>query len=199
MFQHRSSYLVPFTSFFSEDDGKDPPNPPAKTEKPQFDDAQQKHINDLLAAERKSAEQRTEQRLTDEAAAAKKKADEDRERDEAAKRGEFDKVRSGLEEKVTATESERDTLKTENEAITAYFSAQYTAALKELPEVITAFAPADDASFKEKSEWLTKAQEQAAKVGSDLKPGNRPNPKPGEKQAATKDEMAAQMRPNISI
>jgi hypothetical protein len=199
MYLGYSSFLIPFlTLLLSEDDGKNPPVPPVKPDKPAFDDAQQKHINDLLAAERKNAEERTEQRLKTEADKRDQDAKDQRERDEAAKRGEFDKVRTELEGKVTATETERDTLKTENDALTAYFTAQYATALKDLPEVITAFAPAEDASVTEKSEWLAKAQEQAAKVAGATKPGNGPNPKPGDPQH-TIEQATEQMRGRVSI
>ncbi len=198
MFQHRSSFAVPFVSFFSEDDGKNPPVPPAKPEKPQFDDAQQKHINDLLAAERRDTETKVTQRLKDEADAAETKRQQDAARAAAEAKGEFETVKTSLISERDAAATERDALKDENAAITAYFSAQYAAALQELPEVITAFAPAEDASFAEKSAWLTKAQTQAAKIGSDPKPGNRPNPKPLGGGDAVK-QATEQMRGRISI
>lgn len=171
--------------FFNADDGnpaggggganppETPPTPPAK---PEFDDTQQQFINDLVAKERKAAEEKTALRLKAEAE-AKAQADKDaRERDEAAARGEFDSVRADLESRVTTIEGERDALATEADALRTYFDAQYQAALKDLPDVVTAFKPSDEASFAEKSAWLTKAQEQAAKVAGTQAPGNRPNP-----------------------
>ena len=171
-------------------EGNPPETPPTPPAKPQFDDDQQRHINDLLAKERKTAEERTALRLREEADAKAKADKEQRERDEAAKRGEFDTVRADLESKVTTIEGERDTLATEADALRTYFNSQYEAALKDLPEVVTAFKPGDDASFADKSAWLTKAQEQAAKVATTQAAGNRPNPNPADGKFDLNAEIA---------
>ena len=141
-----------------------------------FSEAQQKELNRLIGKARtegRDAEKQAAQEAADAAAAAAQ-------RDADAAKGNYESAKASLESERDAARTERDDLKTENEAITAYFSTQYAAALKELPEVITAFAPAEDASFAVKSDWLTKAQAQAAKLGGDPKPGNGPNPKPGD-------------------
>ena len=173
--------------FFSADDGtpsgggegSQPETPPKpKPSKPEFSPEQQEVLNDLLARERKAAEERTALRLKEEADAKAKAEQEAREREEATKRGEFDKVRADLETKVSTVEDERDSAVAERDALRTYFEAEYTAAVKDLPDVITAFKPADDAPFAEKSAWLTKAREQAAKVDTSQTPGNRPNPSP---------------------
>lgn len=141
---------------------------------------------------RKSIAADIRRQLQDEQAAEAAKADEKRKQDEAAARGEFDKVRTELEGKVTSAESERNALKGENDLLTEYFNAQFAAALKDFPESIVAFAPAEDASFADKKAWLVKATEQAAKVGGEAKPGNRPNPKPGTgERTVTKEQQAA--------
>ncbi len=144
---------------------------------------------------RKSIAADVRKQLQDEQDAKDAKAKKDAEDKAAVERGEAQKVIDEQAGKLTATESERDTLKAENEAITAYFTAQYDAAIKELPEVITAFAPAEDASFAVKSDWLTKAQAQAAKIDGTTTPGNRPNPKPGD---GTRDLDAAAQQARAS-
>lgn len=167
--------------FFNADPGggagTTPDTPPVDQDKPTFTPEQNEAINNLVAKARKEAEEKTALRIQQEAD-AKAQADKDaRERDEAAKRGEFDKVRGDLEAKVASTEQERDGAVSERDALRTYFEAEYTAAVKDLPDVIAAFKPADDALFAEKSAWLTKAKEQAAKVASSTRtPGNGPNP-----------------------
>lgn len=158
--------------------GNPPETPPEPPKKPEFDDSQQQFINDLLAKERKATEEKTALRIKAEADAAAAAEAEKRKNDEAAARGEFDTVRADLEGKVTSVEGERDALKTEVDALRSYFDAEYDAAVKDLPDVITAFKPSDDAPFAERSAWLTKAKEQAAKVVKGQAPGNHPNPNP---------------------
>lgn len=173
-----------------------PANPvtPPSTEVPAkvtFSPEQQAEIDRLIGKAR--TEGRDAEKTA--AAAAKTAADAEAQRQADIAKGDFDKVKASLESERDVAQTERDALKTENQAITAYFSAQYAAAIKELPEVITAFAPADDASFAEKSTWLTKAQAQAVKIGGDPKPGNRPNPKPGD---GTRDLDAAAQQARAS-
>lgn len=170
------------SQFFNADDGNPgggtPPESPPKEEKVTFSPEQQQYLNNLLAAERKEAEEKTALKIKADADLKAQSEREARERDEAAARGEFDKVRTDLESKVTTIEGERDALAGEAESLRTYFDAQYTAALKDLPDVITAFKPADDASFSVKADWLSKAKEQAVKVGKMQTPGNNPNPSP---------------------
>lgn len=173
--------------FFSPDPGNpgggdgpdDTPPAPPKEEKVTFTPEQQQHLNNLLAAERKDAEEKTALKLKAESDAKAKAEKEQQERDEAEKRGEFDKVRSELEGKVSSTEQERDALASEKDLLQGYFDRQYAAALKELPEAILAFKPADDANVETKTKWLETAQEQASKLAKlQKKPGgNPPNPK----------------------
>lgn len=155
-----------------------------------FDDRQQAKVNALIAAERKDAEAKTAARLK---ADAETKAQRDREeaqrkKDEDA--GEFAKVRTSLEQERDTVTAERDDLKAEHGALTSYFTAQYDAALKDLPDVVKAFAPAEDATFQQKSEWLTKAQDQARKLTKDRSPGFGTVPKPATREPDI-DETAA--------
>lgn len=146
------------------------------------------HIRNEVLAELKADQDKRD---------ADAKAEADRKSAEA--RGEFDAVKQSLESERDTARTERDAATAERDALATYFEAQFKSAIKDLPETIVAFAPAEDASFAEKSAWLTKAQEQAAKLGGTTTPGNGPNPKPGEKQSATHEQMVAQMRPNVSI
>lgn len=139
-----------------------------------------------LSRERREARERArnaEARLA-ELEAKQREADEAKAKEE----GRYKELLEQREADLTATATERDALKGEVEVLTEYFTSQYNAALKELPDVITAFAPDEDAPFAEKSAWLTKAQEQAKKVQADKTPGHLPNPKPSRGQV---DEKAA--------
>lgn len=158
--------------------GENPPiTPPVTPPKPQFDAAQQQAINDMLAKERKATEERMALQASQDRDAAEAAAKAQRDQEDAERKGEYETAKSQLEKRATDAESERDGLKADADALKSYFDTEYTAALKDLPEVVTAFKPADDASFIEKSAWLTKAREQAAKVaGATTKPGNGPNP-----------------------
>lgn len=173
-----------------------PPNAepvtPPKTEDPQkvtFTPEQQKEIDRLMGAARSEGKTKAES----DAAEAKRLADEAADRDRLAKAGEFDKVRASLESERDTLKTDRDGLKTENDALTGYFTAQYDAAIKDLPEIITAFKPADGAGFAEKAAWLATAQEQAKKLngGSPVTkgPGFRPSPSSG---GITNDQAIAE-------
>lgn len=113
-----------------------------------------------------------EKELADLKSAATKAAEQ-----EQAEQGKWKELAEKREAELTSSTSDREGLKATNEALTAYFDGHFTAALKDLPDVIKAFAPAEDASFATKADWLTKAQAQAAKIAKDTaKPGNGPNP-----------------------
>ncbi len=203
MFQHRSSFAVPFTSFFlTEDDGKNPPVPPVKPEKPQFDETQQKHINDLLAAERKNAEERTEQRVRDEQAAKDREAEEKRQRDEQAKRGEFDEIRKELEGKLTAADSEKQTLTQKVEKYEAIAKKQVEALKGDLPGEATEDFPAE-ADPVTQLEWLESRKALIAKLAPATQQNQHPRvpatPKPQGRANPTEQQMADDMRGRISI
>lgn len=153
MFQHRSSYQVPFVSFFSEDDGKNPPVAPVKPEKPAFDDAQQKAINDMLAAERKTAEERTEQRLKDEGTKREQDAKAEADRKAAEDRGAFDEVKQSLtKERDDAKAAETD-LRAKVEKYEALTKTRVDAIKGELPAEATEDFPAD-ADALDQLTWL---------------------------------------------
>ena len=191
--------------FFDPDGGNNPAgsNPPADPTgtpppaqsgtPPNQGDAQvtltQADLDARMAAARKDGKESAERAAREAQAAA----------DAAAKQQQLEAAGEYETAKATLI-SERDALKGENEALSAYFATQYANALKALPEFIVAFAPADDASFAAKSAWLVKAQEQAVKVAEQTGtvPGNRPNPSPGGVGDAVK-QATERMRHTISI
>ena len=150
------------------------PEPDPKPDKIEFTPEQNDWISRKIAYELKSAQEKRD--AADAEARKKAEAEAERKKQEAA--GQFEDVRKSLETERDAAVIDRDSLKATNEALTAYFDTQYTAALKDLPDVIKAFAPAEDAPFATKADWLTKAQEQASKIDTSGTPGNRPNPTP---------------------
>lgn len=160
--------------------GNPPATPPADPPKPEevmFDEKQQKKVNDLIAAARKKAEEDTAAKLIADAEAKKKADDEQRERDEAAKRGDFDKVRTELEGKVTTIEGERDSLKTRVETLEKLASDRLTALLADIPKEIAELGPDESTPIEKRLEWAEKAAK-AAGVTAPKSPGNGPNPPP---------------------
>lgn len=125
--------------------------------------------------DRAKAAEREAQQLRDEIAKRDKDAVEARQK-EAAEQGKWKELAEERESNLATVQQERDGLASEADALRTYFTSEYTAAVKDLPDVIRAFAPADDAPFTEKSAWLTKAKAEAAKVEKLQSPGNRPNP-----------------------
>jgi predicted nucleic acid-binding Zn-ribbon protein len=182
MFRHMFA-LLPFVAFSAFELGdppagdppQDPPagDPPKPKGKPEgITDEVQEWVNGLIAKEARAAEKRG--RDAEKTAAEKAKADAEAELKRKAdeEKGDYEKVRNELI-------AERDQFKTENElilaerdALKADFDARFAAALKNLPEPILAFQPDADASFATKSAWLTKAEEQAAKIAPGTPRGN---------------------------
>ncbi len=175
------------------DPPKDPPGDPPKPDDPPkvtFSDEQQRELNRLIAREtRKAAE--TEKAAAEAAQeATRKQAETEADRKKQEDAGEFEKVRTGIEQERDTFKGERDTLKGEHDALSTYFEAQYMAALKDLPDVVKAFAPAEDASFETKSKWLTTAQEQARKLSTTSPRGAGFNPAPGTRAFDVAQEAA---------
>lgn len=169
----------------------DPPEPPDV----KFDDAQQKRLNDLIAAERKSTEDRVKAALKAEAETEKQRLATEAQRKKDEDSGAFEAVKQSLTVERDGIATERDTLKQDNESLLTYFTADYTAALKDLPDVIKAFAPADTASVADKSTWLTKAKVEAAKI--EKKPivrGSGFGPKPIEGESLDIEKETAKVR-----
>lgn len=145
------------------------------------------------AAEKDATEAR--QKLDAIEAERKKKADAD-----AVEQGKYKELLETREHDLEAVTGERDALKGEREALTTYFDTQYAAETANLPDVVKAFAPAEDASFIVKAEWLTKAQEQAKKIAKEIPRGNGPGPRSrGNSDEIDEQAAFAQARRQIRI
>lgn len=204
MFVRRSflplAYSLPFLTPDGDPPGNPPPTPPADPPEVKFDDAQQRKLNDLLAAERKTTEDRVKTDLAAQAAAAKKKADEDRERTEAEGRGEFDKVKKGLEDKVSSVETERDQLKADHDLLVTHFEKDYEDRVKAVPaDIWTELKPADDAALTERITAVERAERLAKKLDKQKPRGSGFDPAPGgDRGINVKDEIArARSRTNL--
>lgn len=145
---------------------------------------------------RKDADKRArlaEKKLAD-LEAAKAKDDEAKQ----AEQGQWKELAEKREADLTEATTSRDALKAEYDALSTYFEAQYTAALKDLPDVVKAFAPAEDASFETKSKWLTTAQAEAAKIANTSPRGNGFNPAAGGSNGLPKIESPIPKRSILS-
>lgn len=119
----------------------------------------------------------------------------------AKEQGEWEKLAGQREAELTDATTKLDAATATIETLTAYFDAQYQAALKDLPDVIKAFAPAEDAGIAEKTTWLTKATEQAKALEKQSPTrGNGPNPEPGDGKRDLKAALSqARSNPKYSI
>jgi hypothetical protein len=182
--------LLSFLFLQSNPLGGDPPknDPPDEVK---FDDKQQAKINDMLAAERKATEERVAARLKAERDEQDRKTKEQQARDEAEKRGEFDKVKTDLEGKVSTIESERDALKAEHETLSVYVKADIEAVTKAVREAkdspaaktLLDFHPGDDATPTQLLAWAQKAKTRLPELEAQQKQsrgsGFDPKPKDG--------------------
>ena len=166
-------------------------NPPTPDPKPkiEFSDEQQREVNRIAAKEAKAAADKTKADTLAEVEAERARVAEAAQRKSDEDKGEFSKVRESLEKERDTITGERDGLKTENDALTTYFTGQYEAALKDLPDVVKAFAPAEDASFVTKSKWLTTAQAEAKKLERKTPRGNGFDPAPSGKALDERQEI----------
>jgi hypothetical protein len=135
-------------------------------------DEVQEWVNGLIAKEARAAEKRG--RDAEKTAAEKAKADAEAELKRKAdeEKGDYEKVRNELIAERDQFKTENESILAERDALKADFDARFAAALKNLPEPILAFQPDADASFATKSAWLTKAEEQAAKIAPGTPRGN---------------------------
>lgn len=158
---HLRLLLTMLSFLFLQSDPPGDPKDPPKDDKDdvKFDDKQQQKINDMLAAERKSAEDRTAQRLKGEAIQQAQKDKEQRERDEAEKRGEFDTVKTNLERKLAEVERDRDAFKTERDAYRELVSKDVDASWESIPkEVRETYVGEDDDALAKKQHIVRNAK-----------------------------------------
>lgn len=155
------------------------PEPDPKPEKVEFTPDQNDWISKKIAYEVKADREKREAADTE----AKKKADEQRERDEATKRGEFDTVKQKLEGDLQTANTNLDNATAELTTLREYVNADIKAAIKDLPKALLAFDPGEDASLANRLDWLTKAKANAAEIAKETaRPGNGPNPNPANGQ-----------------
>jgi hypothetical protein len=189
---HLRTLLTLFSFLMLTGDGEnaDPPkddkaDPPKDDVKAEFTQAQ---VNDLIARERKSTEERINARI----AADKQREKEQRERDEAEKRGEFDTVKADLESKLTTAEQEREALQERLDKALKTIEASVKASWEAVPEEVRDLYDGDDTDALRKHEFLnkpatTKLIERLTAQAA--KPGNGPNPNPaGPASKTTTDE-----------
>ncbi|HEU0164943.1 MAG TPA: hypothetical protein VFQ54_07850 [Thermomicrobiales bacterium] len=157
---------------------------PAKVDKPdkvEFNEAQQQKFNDAIAAVRKTTEETVRAAIAAEAAAAKQKADEDTAREEAEKRGEFDKVKTDLEGKLATAE---DALKTTTDELTnlrELFTEHVKTQTKEWSKELKDLLASADAPVKDQVAQMTKVQKLADEMKKTTGRGNGPDPDPAGK------------------
>lgn len=96
----------------------------------------------------------------------------------AAEQGQFKELAEQREADLTSTKASLDAANAELAVLRDYASKQLAAAQKDFPEVVKAFAPADDAPLTERLAWLEKAAAQAKKIEQDTPRGNGGNPPP---------------------
>lgn len=141
-------------------------------------------------------EWKTKQEQADAAAAKERQKQADA---AAAQRGEFEKLASERQARITALESEQAT---DQEQLTAYrdeMERQIKARLKALPEEIRAMAPEGDTLAR--FAWLEKAEAAAQKLGGGRPAGGAPDINAGARSASTRqtpDDVQAANRARLA-
>lgn len=158
------------------------PAKPSEPAKPKFEwtPEQQAEINRIAAEERRTAEQSAKAKLEQDLTEKKRQEDEAREREEATKRGEFDKVKSDLESKVVTTEERAKTAEGQVKFLREFVDKTLEREIEELPEVLRKFDPGTDADLQARLNWLETAREAAKEIEptTPTAPGNRPPKRP---------------------
>lgn len=179
--------------------GGNPVNPPKPDDNKWVPTAeQQAEINRIAAAERRDAEEKTRAKFEADLAEKKRKEDEQRERDEATKRGEFEKVQNQLETKANEAEAKVKELDNTNKFLRAFVDKTLEREIAELPDVIKAFDPGETADIQVRLDWLEKARDQADKFESENGTrefaGARPPRKPATPGNPSPSEIRQQVR-----
>lgn len=157
----------------------DPPAKPAKPAKPEgITDEIQEYFNGIVAKETRDAEKRGRSAADQDRQDAEAKAAKDKEIADAAAKGEYETAKAAIEAERDKHKADLDAIVPERDKLLAYFTADYDATIKDLPEAVLAFKPADDASFDAKSAFLLTAKEQAAKLNGHRPNGNHRAPDP---------------------
>lgn len=151
-----------------EEKPEDKPDP-TKDDPPAPKTFTQDELNTLLAKERKDTEDRV-----------RRKADEDRENDEAEKRGEFETVKKNLTDKLAQAEADRDAAQTRLDEALKVITTTVEASWQDAPEEVRDLYDGEDDPLAKQAflskpatakliERLTKAK--APHIPRDPKPG----------------------------
>lgn len=127
--------------------------------------------------------------------AAKAKEDEDKQ----AEQGKWQQLAEKREASLNETTTNLESATTELETLRAYFTTQFDAAIKDLPDVVKAFAPDAEASFETKSKWLTTAQAEARKLDKQKPRGSGFDPTPGGDRGINVKDETARARSRINL
>ena len=168
----------------------DPPKPQPHEKPAGITDEIQEWVKSVVAKERDKAIKAEQDRI----AADKEREAQERQRKADEEKGEFAKVRQSIERERDQFKTEAERIKGEYEAVAGLFDKQYQAALKDIPDDLKPFQPADDAGVLERVAFLDKLQTALKKRGTTTTThGNGPNPKPGGK-ATTPQELRDEAR-----
>lgn len=127
--------------------------------------------------------------------AAKAKEDEDKQ----AEQGKWQELAEKREASLNETATNLESATTELESLRTYFTTQFDAAIKDLPDVVKAFAPDAEASFETKSKWLTTAQAEAKKLDKQKPRGSGFDPPPGGDRGVNEQQEIAKARSRINL
>lgn len=129
---------------------------------------------------------------------ALRKAQADKETEEAAKKGEFQKLAETAQKRVGELEPQLKSLTTERDMLKAVVDSQLKAEIDALPDELKAIIP-DDASYDVKAALLAKAKPLVDKlVGkTESNPGSAPKPKPTDKQRTPTSEALAKAKEEL--
>jgi len=176
------------------DTGKDDSDDKDDKSRIEWTPEQQRELQRITAKESRKAADKARQDEKDRIAAEKASADTEAQRKRDEEAGEFAKVRTSLETERDDAKSSLTTATTELDALRTYFTTQFDAAIKDLPDVVKAFAPATDASFETKSHWLTTAQAEARKLDKQKPRGSGFDPTPGGDRGINEQQEVAKVR-----
>lgn len=181
----------------------DPPKP--KASKPEgVTDEIQEWVSALVARETKAAKAQAKADASAAMEEARKQREADAQRKKQEEAGEFDKVRTGIEQERDTAKAELDAAAAELETLREYTKADIAAVEKQVKDtpsakVLLDFHPGEEATVPQLLAWAAKAKAglpELQKAGG--APGNRHNPKPGGPTGINEQQEVARIRSRIS-
>jgi hypothetical protein len=154
-----------------------PPVPPVDPEP--FTDAQQLHVNAIVARETDKAVKQALKAIADEQAEQKKK--DDAEREKAAKKilrdqGTLEERNTILTQEVDDLTTERDRLLEELADFHKDIESEYTTFRETMPPALSVFDVGESATPSAKRDFVSKGRQMIADLGAPFLPGNAPSP-----------------------